>query len=53
MTALTILAHEIAHYLGAVAIGAQKFALHWADITFDETALDRQNLAVTWLAGPL
>ncbi|MEJ6394400.1 hypothetical protein V8J82_14115 [Gymnodinialimonas sp. 2305UL16-5] len=53
MTALTILAHEIAHYLGAVAMGAQNVALHWADITFDETTLDDRGLAVTWMAGPL
>lgn len=52
-TVLTIGAHELAHYAGAVAMGARDVRLHWADITFDNASLDAGGVAVTWMAGPL
>ena len=53
LTALTIIGHEIAHYLGALAMGASDVALHWADVTFDAATLSGWGLAFTWFAGPL
>ncbi|MEM1301652.1 MAG: hypothetical protein AAGH17_03635 [Pseudomonadota bacterium] len=51
-TILTVIAHELAHYGGALAFGAGDLRLHWADITFDEASLSNAGTAVTWLAGP-
>ena len=53
LTALTILVHEMAHYIGAVAMGAQNVKLHWVDVTYDEGSLTAFGVAVTALAGPL
>ncbi|MEM6727719.1 MAG: hypothetical protein AAF618_04395 [Pseudomonadota bacterium] len=52
-TILTILGHEVAHYVGALASGAENLRLHWADISFDEASLGNIGTAVTWLAGPV
>ncbi|MEM6277158.1 MAG: hypothetical protein AAF714_09415 [Pseudomonadota bacterium] len=52
-TIITILGHEIAHYSGALAVGAEELRLHWADISFDESSLDAMGTAITWLAGPV
>ncbi|MEM8618050.1 MAG: hypothetical protein AAGF20_14095 [Pseudomonadota bacterium] len=49
----TIFGHEVAHYLGALAVGASDLRLHWADISFDETSVDDIGTAIIWLAGPL
>jgi hypothetical protein len=53
LTAFTIVGHEVAHYLGAVAMGAENVRLHWADITFDEGSLGNTGAAITWAAGPI
>ncbi len=53
LTVLTILAHEIAHFVGALVMGAEEIKLHWADITYKENSLDAFGIAVTWLAGPV
>ncbi len=50
---LTIIAHELAHFAAAIAMGGQNVALHWADITFAPGSLDATGLAVTWAAGPI
>lgn len=52
LTVLTILAHEIAHFVGAVMMGAEEIKLHWADVTYKENTLDAFGVAVTALAGP-
>lgn len=52
-TIVTIIGHEIAHYSGAAAVGAENLHLHWADISFDEASLSDIGTAITWLAGPL
>ena len=52
LTMVTILAHEIAHYLGAVFMGGADVHLHWADVTYDAASLDALGVAVTSLAGP-
>lgn len=53
LTVLTILAHEIAHFAGALVMGAEEIKLHWADITYKENSLDAFGIAVTCLAGPV
>ena len=53
LTALTIIAHELAHYVAAIVMRAENVKLHWADITFTENSLNSTGLAVTWIAGPL
>jgi len=52
LTILTILAHEIAHFVGALLMGAKEIKLHWADVTYKENTLNAFGVAVTWLAGP-
>lgn len=53
LTILTIIGHEVAHYLGAVAVGAENLRLHWADVTFEEASVGDIGTAITWLAGPI
>ena len=53
LTILTIIGHEIAHYIGAAGAGAEHLHLHWADVTFDEASLSNVGTAITWLAGPI
>jgi len=53
LTILTIIGHEVAHYIGAVGGGAEHLHLHWADVTFDEASLSDVGTAITWLAGPI
>lgn len=53
MTVLTIVAHEIAHYTAALAMGAQDVTLHWADITYAPASLDRMGEIIIWSAGPI
>ena len=51
--AATIVLHEVAHYLGALAMGAENINLHWADVTYAAGSLEPFGEAVTWAAGPL
>ncbi len=53
LTALTIVGHEIAHYVAAVATGAENVKLHWADVTFQDGSLGNNGIAITWIAGPI
>ncbi|MEO0487212.1 MAG: hypothetical protein AAF092_15005 [Pseudomonadota bacterium] len=53
LTALTIIGHELAHYLTAAAVGAQDLSLHWADVTFLEDSIGNLATAAIWAAGPL
>lgn len=53
LTILTIIGHEVAHYCGAVAVGAENLHLHWADVSFDEASLSDNGTVITWLAGPV
>lgn len=53
MTILTIIGHELAHYLAAGATGAENLHLHWADISFDEASVSAPQLAAIWIAGPV
>jgi len=52
LTIVTVIGHEVAHYVGAVLSGAQNVSLHWADVTFDDNSIGNIGTAVTWLAGP-
>jgi len=52
LTALTIFIHEIAHYVTALAFGAENVKLHWLDVSYDPASLSRMAAAMTALAGP-
>lgn len=53
LTALSILAHEVTHYIGAVAMGARDVAISWGDYTYDPASLDAMGVAVTAMSAPL
>lgn len=52
LTILTIVAHEVAHFLAAKAAGAENVSLHWADVTFLDGSVGNMGVAFIWLAGP-
>lgn len=53
MAIATVISHEIAHYLGAVAMGGQGVRMHWADVTYAPGSLSVAGEVVTWAAGPI
>jgi len=50
---LTIILHELGHYLAALAMGAEGVTLHFADVAYDETSVSLAQGSVVSVMGPV
>ena len=49
---LTLLLHELSHYLAARAFGAEALKLHWLSISFELESLSHMGKTAVAIAGP-